>query len=93
MEKGYGKRTDLKVFKVQKRAGKGIKAAKVTDKTGKIIAAQIVDPEQKELIVISKKGQIIRTELKTVSVLGRSTQGVRVMTLDAGDKVATTTLI
>ncbi len=88
MEQGYGKRTDLKAFKVQKRAGKGIKAAKVTPKTGKIVSAQVVDPEQKELIVISKKGQIIRTDLKSVSVLGRATQGVRVMKMDSGDGVA-----
>ena len=88
MENGYGKRTDLKAFKIQKRAGKGVKAAKVTSKTGKIVSAQIVDPEQKELIVISKRGQIIRTELKSVSVLGRATQGVRVMKMDSGDGVA-----
>ena len=93
MEKGYGKRTDLKAFKVQKRAGKGIKAAKITDKTGKIIVAQIVDPEQKEIIVISKKGQIIRTELKSVSVLGRATQGVRVMKMDSGDGVASVVVV
>lgn len=88
MEHGYGKRTDLKAFKVQRRAGKGVKAAKVTSKTGKIVSAQIVDPEQKELIVISKKGQIIRMDLKSVSVLGRATQGVRVMRMDSGDGVA-----
>ncbi|MEK7579968.1 MAG: DNA gyrase subunit A [Patescibacteria group bacterium] len=88
MENGYGKRTNLNSFKTQKRAGKGIKAAKVTSKTGKIVSAQIVDPEQKELIVISKKGQIIRTDLKSVSVLGRATQGVRVMRMDQGDGVA-----
>ncbi|MBI2003566.1 MAG: DNA gyrase subunit A [Parcubacteria group bacterium] len=88
MENGYGKRTDLKAFKTQRRAGKGIKAAKVTSKTGKIVSAQIVDPEQKELIVISKRGQIIRTDLKSVSVLGRATQGVRVMRMDSKDGVA-----
>jgi len=88
MENGYGKRTVLSAFKTQRRAGKGIKAAKVTSKTGKIVSAQIVDPEQKELIVISKRGQIIRTDLKSVSVLGRATQGVRVMRMDPKDGVA-----
>ncbi|TSC91306.1 MAG: DNA gyrase subunit A [Parcubacteria group bacterium Gr01-1014_2] len=93
MENGYGKRTDLKAFKIQRRAGKGVKAAKVTSKTGKIVSAQIVDPEQKELIVISKKGQIIRTELKSISVLGRATQGVRVMKMDSGDGVASVVVV
>ncbi|MEK7659317.1 MAG: DNA gyrase subunit A [Patescibacteria group bacterium] len=93
MENGYGKRTDLKAFKTQRRAGKGIKAAKVTSKTGKIVLAQIVDPEQKELIVISKKGQIIRTELKSVSVLGRATQGVRVMRMDSRDSVVSVVVV
>ena len=93
MEKGYGKRTVLTAFKTQKRAGKGIKAAQVTSKTGKIVSAQIVDPEQKELIVISKKGQIIRTELRSVSVLGRATQGVRVMRMDSGDGVASVVVV
>ena len=88
MENGYGKRTDLRAFKIQKRAGKGIKAAKVTSKTGKIVSAKILDPEQKELIVISKKGQIIRTDLKSVSILGRATQGVRIMKMNQIDKVA-----
>ncbi len=93
MEHGYGKRTALSAFKIQKRAGKGIKAAKITSKTGKIVSAQIVDPEQKEIIVISKKGQIIRTDLKSVSVLGRSTQGVRVMRMDPVDSVASVVVV
>ncbi len=93
MENGYGKRTDLKAFKTQRRAGKGVKAAKVTSKTGKIVLAQIVDPEKIGLIVISKKGQIIRTELKSVSVLGRATQGVRVMRMDSGDSVASVVVV
>ena len=93
MENGYGKRTELKAFKIQKRAGKGVKAAKVTPKTGRIVSAQIVDPEQKELIVISKKGQIIRTELKSVSVLSRATQGVRVMKMDSADGVVSVVVV
>lgn len=93
MENGYGKRTDLRAFKIQKRAGKGVKAAKITSKTGRIVSAQIVDPEQKELIVISKRGQIIRTELKSVSVLGRATQGVRIMKMDSGDGVASVVVV
>lgn len=92
-ENGYGKRTELKLFKIQRRGGKGIKSAKITQKTGSIVCAQIVDPEQKEIILISKKGQIIRTELKSVSVLGRTTQGVRIMKLEEGDKIASVVVV
>ena len=90
MENGYGKRTDLKVYKVQKRGGSGIKTANVTAKTGKIVGASTInmDAIEGDLILTSEKGQIIRIPLKSVSVLGRATQGVRVMRPQAGDKVA-----
>ena len=88
MENGYGKRTDVRAYKVQHRAGKGIKTAKITPKTGKIVSGLIVDPEKKELIVLSKKGQLIKTELQSVSILGRATQGVRIMKMEDKDMVA-----
>lgn len=88
MEHGYGKRTDLKHYKVQKRGGKGIMTAKTTPKTGKLVSAHIVSEENVELIAVSRKGQVIRTTIKGISVLGRATQGVRVMRLDAGDSIA-----
>ena len=90
MENGYGKRTDISQYKVQGRGGSGIKTANITPKTGKIILSCILDDssETEDLIVISQKGQVIRTETKSISVLGRATQGVRIMRLDAGDKVA-----
>ncbi len=88
MENGYGKKTQLKQFKVQRRGGSGIKAAQVTQKTGNIVGAKIVLPTEEDLIVISQQGQIIRTALGAISVLGRATQGVRIMKLDVGDKVA-----
>jgi DNA gyrase subunit A len=87
-ENGYGKTSDLKHIKVQKRGGSGIKIAKVTPKTGKIVAIQVLAGELEDLIAISLKGQVIRTPLKTIPNLGRATQGVRIMKLDAGDKVA-----
>lgn len=93
MEKGYGKQTDIKEYKKQKRGGSGIKTANITDKTGPIIAAKILKIEEKDLIAISQKGQVIRTPLGTVSVLGRATQGVRVMKLESGDKIASVTCI
>lgn len=87
-DKGYGKRTSVKEYKVQKRAGSGIKTANVTAKTGAVIAALIVDETMGEIIVASKKGQVIRTELSQVPCLGRATQGVRVMKLRDGDSIA-----
>jgi len=90
-ENGYGKKTDLEKYKQQKRGGIGIKTAKVTEKTGPIIAAQIIEPNQEDLIAISQKGQVIRMPLKNVSRLGRATQGVRIMRLGEKDKVASIT--
>src|SRR4030042_1552020 len=87
-ENGFGKTTNLKNFKVQKRGGSGIKTAKITPKTGKIGAAGTLAGHREDLIAISAKGQVIRTPLKSIPNLGRATQGVRIMKLDAGDKVA-----
>jgi len=87
-DKGYGKRTAIDEYKVQKRSGSGIKTANVTAKTGPVIAALMVDDFMSEIIVASKKGQVIRTELTQVPKLGRATQGVRVMKLREGDAIA-----
>ena len=94
-ENGYGKRSDLKSYKVQKRGGSGIKTASVTAKTGKLIGAKVVnlDDIEQDLIMTSEKGQIIRVQLKEVSVLGRATQGVRVMRPQQGDKVSAITVL
>ena len=93
MENGYGKKTDLKQFKVQHRGGSGIKAAQVTPKTGPIVAAEILEDGLEDVIAISQHGQVIRTSLGSISSLGRATQGVRIMKLEAGDKVASVTCI
>jgi len=87
MERGYGKQTPLTQYKVQSRGGSGIKTAKITPKTGQVIGAQIVDEEQ-DLFVLSTKGQVIHTQIKDVRIAGRSTQGVKIMSLDSGDKIA-----
>jgi DNA gyrase subunit A len=92
-ENGFGKKTDLKYYKRQRRGGSGIKTAKITSKNGNIVTAQILDPEDKEMIVISKKGQVIRVPLVSISELGRATQGVRVMRLKSGDKAASVACI
>ncbi|MBI5404853.1 MAG: DNA gyrase subunit A [Candidatus Kerfeldbacteria bacterium] len=96
MGNGFGKRTPLKQYKVQGRGGSGIRTAKITDKTGKAVAAFIVNArlEANDIIVISQKGQVIRLPLKSVSVLGRDTQGVRVMRFsETGDKVASVAFV
>lgn len=85
---GYGKRTELSEYKVQGRGGSGILTSKVTDKTGIVIATQIVTEAEAEVIAISKKSQVVRVDLAEVPVLGRSTQGVRIMKLREGDSLA-----
>lgn len=87
-ENGYGKRSDLKFYKVQKRSGVGIMTAKITPKTGKLVSAHVTSEENKELVAVSRKGQVIRTTIDGISVLGRATQGVRIMKLEAGDGLA-----
>ncbi len=80
MKNGYGKRSDLIEYKVQGRGGSGIKTANITKKTGNIVSARVVDAKtEKDVFAVSEAGQVIRTGLKSVSVLGRATQGVRVM--------------
>lgn len=88
-ETGYGKKTPLKEYKVQQRGGSGIKTAKVTNKTGKVMVAKVITKEYNELIAISKASQVIRVELKEIPALGRQTQGVRIMKLRTSDTVAT----
>ena len=87
-EHGFGKKTSTKEYKVQKRGGSGIKTAKVTTKTGKLIVGKVLDGDEEELIAMSKKGQVIRTPLSDISALGRQTQGVTVMRLRTGDSIA-----
>ncbi|HBH17186.1 MAG TPA: hypothetical protein DDW92_02910 [Candidatus Veblenbacteria bacterium] len=96
MAQGYGKRTKLKEYKVQNRGGSGVRTAHVTPKTGQVVSAFVVNAkrEKEDLIVMSDKGQVIRLLLKSVSVLGRDTQGVRIMRFkESGDQVASVTFV
>jgi len=89
MENGYGKKTDLGEYKTQKRGGSGIKTAKITPKTGKLISSKVVaEGEVEELVAISKKSQVIRCDINEIPLLGRDTQGVRIMKLREGDSLA-----
>jgi DNA gyrase subunit A len=85
-EKGFGKRSELSDYRVQKRGGKGIITLKKTDKTGAIVALKEVQPDD-ELMLITRHGVIIRMPVEGIRVIGRNTQGVKVMNLDSGDAV------
>lgn len=85
---GFGKRTEIEEYKIQKRGGSGIKTSKVTPKTGNIISGIVVTEEIDELVAISQKSQVIRTEVNQIPLLGRSTQGVRIMKLRDKDMIA-----
>ncbi|NUM25857.1 MAG: DNA gyrase subunit A [Candidatus Buchananbacteria bacterium] len=96
MANGYGKRSSLTNYKTQSRGGSGIKTAKITAKTGVIVSATIVNSKAVEgdIIIISARGQVIRLPMKSVNVLGRATQGVRLMKFkDDKDHVASTTFV
>ncbi|NCN94768.1 hypothetical protein GW951_00360, partial [Candidatus Wolfebacteria bacterium] len=69
------------------RGGQGVKTAKITEKTGKIVAAKIIENKE-ELMALSNKGQIIKTKISDIRTAGRATSGVKVMRLNSGDKVA-----
>ncbi|MBU2109450.1 DNA gyrase subunit A [Patescibacteria group bacterium] len=92
-EKGFGKKTGIKNYRLQKRGGSGIKTAKVAKKTGELMIAKVINPEFQEVIAISQKGQVIRTPLSGIPSLGRQTQGVRIMKLKEGDSIASLTCL
>lgn len=85
---GYGKKTELSEYKVQKRGGSGILTMNVTSKTGPLMAARVVTDDDEEVVAMSKKSQVIRTSLKEIPTLSRATQGVRIMKLRDGDSLA-----
>jgi DNA gyrase subunit A len=87
-EFGFAKKTPLKNFRLQSRGGKGLLAAKITKATGDLAAAALITKGQKEILVISSQGKVIRVSLKGVPARSRRTQGVRLMRLDKDDKVA-----
>jgi len=107
-ENGFGKRTDLKEYRLQGRGGSGIKTVQVAPKTGDLVASKVLTtralakgeneakaslPTEEDLIVISQKGQVIRAAISSISKLSRVTQGVRIMKLGEGDQVASATCI
>lgn len=86
-EKGYGKRTTLEDYRKQTRGGKGIKTMNITEKTGKIVETAVVDDDDK-IVIITNQGIMLKIRVKEIRSCGRSTQGVRLINLGAGDGIA-----
>lgn len=91
-EKGYGKRTDINEYRLTHRGSKGVKTLNITDKNGTIVAFKTVT-DNKDLMIITDQGIIIRISLDKVSKMSRVTQGVRLMNLREGQKVATVSIV
>ena len=89
-QNGYGKRTDVSEFRVQSRGGKGIMAMRLTDKTG-LMAAQLLVSEDEDIMLITDDGTIIRMPVSDISVIGRVSQGVRVMRVEEGSRIVCVT--
>ena len=91
-ENGFGKRTNVEEYRLQARGGMGVKNVAVTERIGRVSSIQLVD-DTSELMVISQFGKIIRIDTKTIRSAGRATQGVRLLNLEADDKVAAAVII
>ena len=91
-EKGYGKRSDLDEYRVTNRGGKGVKTLSITDKTGDLIAIKDVRNGD-DLMIINKSGILIRIAVDTLRIMGRATQGVRLINLRNNDEIAAVTKV
>lgn len=89
-ENGYGKRTELNDYRITNRGGKGVKTIQVTGKTGPLIAIKAVTDIQ-DIMIINKSGLIIRLAVSNLRLMGRATQGVRLINIRAGDSIASVT--
>lgn len=91
-EKGFGKRTDIEDYRITNRGGKGVKTINVTDKTGELVAIKGVTDED-DLMIINKSGIVIRIGVESLRVMGRATQGVKLITLKETDEIASITKV
>jgi len=85
-ENGYGKRTPMEEYRLQSRGGKGVITMKTTEKTGRVVGVQQVT-EDDQLMLVTDKGKIIRLRVKDIRLIGRNTQGVRLIDLEEGEKM------
>tara|TARA_Y100000758_G_scaffold63127_1_gene40714 strand:- start:2605 stop:2988 length:384 start_codon:yes stop_codon:yes gene_type:complete len=91
-EKGFGKRTEISQYRPQKRGGKGVLTMKTTDKVGKMITIkEAIDSD--DLMIITTRGVLIRQPVSKIRAIGRATQGVKLINLDKGSRVASITRI
>jgi DNA gyrase subunit A len=86
-DRGYGKRSNIEDYRITNRGGKGVKTIKAGDKNGKLIAMMEVN-DKDELVIITNQGMVIRQGVKDIRVMGRNTQGVRVIRLKEDDSIA-----
>ena len=86
-ENGYGKRTNISEYRGQSRGGKGVITIKATERNGQVVGIKLVTNED-DLMVMTEKGMAVRMRCKDIRPISRNTQGVRLVKLDAGDKVA-----
>ncbi len=94
MENGLGKRTPLEEYRFQGRGGSGVKTANLSEKTGKVVGAKVIEPgTEGDIMIVSKKGVMIRSGLENVPSRGRATQGVYLMRVKGDDKVASMSFI
>jgi DNA gyrase subunit A len=91
-ENGYGKRTQLGDYRITNRGGKGVKTINITDKTGSLIAIKNVN-DNDDLMIINRSGIIIRMAVSDLRVMGRATQGVRLISLRDEDTIASVTKV
>jgi DNA gyrase subunit A len=89
-ENGYGKRTELDDYRITNRGGKGVKTINVTEKTGPLIAIKAVT-DKDDIMIINKSGLIIRLAVTKLRLMGRATQGVRLINIRPGDSIASVT--
>ncbi len=91
-EKGYGKRSEVKEYRLINRGGKGVRNIKITPKNGKVVSAKVVKGDE-DIMIMTEKGVTIRTPVQGVSIVGRNSQGVRVMKLNDDDQVTGAALL
>jgi DNA gyrase subunit A len=91
-EKGYGKRSSLEEYRITNRGGKGVKTLNITEKTGKLISINSVT-DADDLMIINKSGLTIRMEVSDLRVMGRATQGVRLINIKENDSIAAVTKV
>jgi len=85
-EQGYGKRTAVEEYRVQSRGGRGLINTRVGEKNGPVVSARQVHDDD-EILLVSKEGKTLRTQVKEISVIGRNTMGVKIMNMDEGDHI------